>query len=267
MDEKVAMVTGAASGIGAALTRLLLSRGAHVVAADVDAAGLDRLEGAGDRLDRVVLDVRRPDEVFAVVRDVTTRHGRLDLMVNNAGVVVGGPFEATSDEAWSRVVDVNLWGVVHGTRAAYDAMRAQRHGHIVNVASSAGVMPVAHSVAYAATKHAVVGLSTSLRAEARGAGVNVSVVVPGVVDTAIFSSATNVGGYDYERAMRRVPFRKVTASRAAEHILAGVEHNRAVITFPAYNRALVALHRLMPEAMSAVVNREHHVTSSQEAAL
>jgi short-subunit dehydrogenase len=115
-------------------------------------------------------------------------------------------------------------------------------------------MPVAGSVAYATTKHAVVGLSASLRAEARGTGVDVSVVIPGVVDTAIFGRAINVGGYDYARAMRRVPFARLTADQAAAYILAGVSRRRAVITFPAYNRMLTGLYRVAPALTSQLVN-------------
>ena len=250
----VAVVTGAAGGIGAALAEMLVSRGVAVVATDVDRAGLDRLDSHDAGIRTTALDVTDGSAVRDLVEKVAADHGRLDYMFNNAGVVVGGDFEDMTDEAWRRIVDINLWGVIHGTQAAYAVMRAQGFGHIVNTASSAGVMPVAQSVAYAATKHAVVGLSTSLRAEAAGTGVNVSVVVPGVVDTGIFAAAHNLGGYDYERAIRRVPFGKVSPSRAAEYIVEGVERNRQFITFPAYNKALVALYRVMPALMSRVIN-------------
>jgi NAD(P)-dependent dehydrogenase (short-subunit alcohol dehydrogenase family) len=240
---KVAIVTGAASGIGAALVHELRRRGAIAIGADLhadeDVRPLDVTDGGA--FDR-----------FAA--EVVSEHGQLDLLFNNAGIVVGGDFEHTDRDAWERIVDVNLWGVVHGTRVAYQHMRAQGSGHIVNTASSAGVMPVARSVAYTATKHAVVGLSTSLRAEAAGTGVRVSVVVPGVVDTNIFAQATNVGDYDYASAIQRVPFSRVSPQQAARSILDGVERDRAMIVFPAYNRALVAMSRLAPGLTSRLVN-------------
>ncbi|BBH18056.1 short-chain dehydrogenase [Nocardioides baekrokdamisoli] len=251
-DGQVAVVTGAASGIGAALVRALMAKGAEVVALDRDAEGLREL---GPAVDQVAVDVGDASSFEAAIDAVIERHGRIDLFINNAGIVVGGDFELTDLSSWERVVDVNMWGVIHGTRAAYLHMRTQRSGHIVNVASTAGVMPVARSVAYATTKHAVVGLTASLRAEARGTGVDVSVVIPGVVDTAIFGRAINVGGYDYARAMERVPFTRVSPDRAAAYILDGVSRRRAVITFPAYNRMLVGLHRMAPALTSQLVNR------------
>jgi NAD(P)-dependent dehydrogenase (short-subunit alcohol dehydrogenase family) len=209
-DGKVAIVTGAASGIGAALCSELARRGATVHAADREEAGLERLLAANrDRdLHGHPLDVADESAVEALLEKVSADGGRLDYLFNNAGIVVGGDFEQMDADTWRRIVDVNLWGVVHGTQHGYAVMRRQGFGHIVNTASTAGVLPVARSVAYATTKHAVVGLSVSLREEARRHGVNVSVVIPGLVDTNIFASATNVGGHDYAKAMDRVPFRQ-----------------------------------------------------------
>jgi short-subunit dehydrogenase len=169
--------------------------------------------------------------------------------------VAGGSFEETGADVWDRVMAVNFGGVLHGTQAAYSQMLQQGFGHIVNTASTAGLTPVAKSVAYSASKHAVAGLTTSLRAEAAGTGVRLSVVVPGMVATNIFDSATNVGDYDYVRAMKRVPFKWITAEQAAAYILDGVAKDKQFITFPAYNRVLVGLNRLAPSVMSGVINR------------
>jgi len=249
-----AVVTGAASGIGAALIGELLSRGASVLALDVSADGLAGLPEHA-RLRTLRVDVTEAAAVQAAYESVVADHGHLDAAFNNAGIVVGGPFEDMDPLTWRRIVDINFWGVVHGTEAAYSLMLRQGSGHIVNTASSAGVMPVARSVAYAATKHAVVGLSTSLRAEARKKGIRVSVVVPGMVDTAIFDQATNVGGHDYKAAMKRVPFAKISPADAATAILSGVERNRQLITFPTYNKVLTGLTRLAPDLMGKVINR------------
>jgi short-subunit dehydrogenase len=249
----VALVTGAASGIGAALAAELASRGATVLAVDVDAQGLAR--NATDGVTTATLDVTDADAVRALFLDVIAQHGRLDYVFNNAGIVAGGNFELTDDALWRKVVDVNLWGVVHGTRAAYDVMLQQGSGHIVNTASSAGVVPVARSVAYTTTKHAVMGLSNALRAEAAGKGVKVSVVLPGMVDSGIFDAATNVGDYDYKRFVRKVPFAMITPEAAADRILDGVARNRQQVVFPFYNKVICALTRAMPATMSRVVNR------------
>jgi short-subunit dehydrogenase len=157
-------------------------------------------------------------------------------------------------EAWKAIVDINLWGTIHGTQHAYAIMRKQGHGHIVNTASSAGVMPVARSAAYTATKHAVVGLSLALREEARPHGVRVSCTVPGLVDTPIFGRAKNLEGYDYEAAMRGLPVRKMTPEEAARATLRGVEANQQLIVYPFYNRVLWRLMRLFPSTMSWLIN-------------
>lgn len=252
--RRAAVVTGAASGIGAALTRALVARGMTVYAADIDPA----VKAAYADVPHVVpcvVDVADRLQVEGLLDQVMAEAGRLDLMFNNAGVVVGGDTDLMDEATWRRVVDVNLWGVVHGSQAAYRLMKRQGFGHIVNTSSSAGVMPVVRSAAYAMTKHAVVGLSTSLRAEARGTGVSVSVVLSGLVDTDIFARATNTPGYDYAREIRRVPFRKLTPDRAALLILRGVDRDRELIVYPTYNQVLIRAHRLMPSAVGTLINR------------
>ncbi|MGX9673671.1 SDR family NAD(P)-dependent oxidoreductase [Mycobacterium sp. HM-7] len=256
-QNATAIVTGAASGIGRALTLRLAERGATVYAADRDTERLSGLAdcGAGGQIQLVPMDVTDRDAVTAAVNRVVTECGSLDLIFNNAGIVVGGDFADMTPNAWQRIVDINFWGVVHGTEAAYAQMRIQGHGHIVNTASSAGVMPVVRSAAYAATKHAVVGLSTSLRAEAADHGVHVSVVIPGLVDTNIFSAATNLAAYDYGAAVERVPMKKVTPQQAADAILRGVARNDEFIVFPLLNRLVTQLYRTLPTLMGPIVTR------------
>ncbi|MFJ9363403.1 SDR family NAD(P)-dependent oxidoreductase [Nocardia sp. NPDC101769] len=251
-----AIVTGAASGMGRALVTRLLQHGACVYAVDRAVAGLDSLaaSSAGD-LTTMVADVTDREALADVVERAVAEHGRLDFMFNNAGIVVGGDFAKMTDIAWNQIVDVNFWGVVHGTQLAYARMLEQGGGHIVNTASSAGVLPVARSVAYTATKHAVVGLSTALRAEAAEHGIKVSVVLPGVVDTGIFDSAVNLPGYDYRASIDKLPFAKVKPLAAADTILDGVAKNKQYISFPAYNRLIIGLNRLLPDVMAPIINR------------
>lgn len=258
LHDKIAIVTGGASGIGHALCRELCRRGAHVYAADLNEAGLTRLqeECGQQKLHTARLNVTDEIAVKALIDRVVAEQGRLDYLFNNAGIVVGGDFEAMDFSAWKKIIDINLWGVIYGTQHGYVAMVKQGHGHIINTASTAGVMPVAKSTAYAATKHAVVGLSTSLREEGRKHGIRVSVVIPGLVDTNIFAGATNLAGHDYADAISRVPIGKISPAQAAQAILQGVEANRQYIVFPAYNRIIVGLSRLLPGVMGWLINRQ-----------
>jgi short-subunit dehydrogenase len=134
-------------------------------------------------------------------------------------------------------------------------MTARGRGHIVNIASSAGVMPVPMQTSYAMNKHAVVGLSRSLRIEATAYGVKVSVVLPGLVDTGFFDTAKTIGDYDYEKEMEALPTRPIPPRRAAEAILAGIAANRELITFPTSNRLILWLFRHFPTLMTPALAR------------
>jgi NAD(P)-dependent dehydrogenase (short-subunit alcohol dehydrogenase family) len=259
----VAIVTGGASGIGRALGAALVRRGDQVVLADVegDAAGqvAEQLtaEGPGAASGAAV-DVRDAAAVAALVEDTATRHGRLDLMVNNAGLSIGGPVEELAPAHWDRAIDVNLRGVVHGVQAAYPVMLRQGSGHIVNTASLAGLVPTPRWTPYSATKWAVVGLSLSLRGEAAPRGVRVSVVCPGGVDTPILDKGM-------PSDLPRVPTMEATDTRAvitklsgghlytadalAADVLHGMDRNRAVIVAPRQARVMWRLMRLSPSVL------------------
>lgn len=253
---KIAVVTGAASGIGYALCQALSLRGAKVYAADVNLQGLTQLaDSLQGRLTTCLLDVTDEQAVHALLSRVVDECGQLDLLFNNAGIVVGGDFEHMDGAAWKKIIDINLWGVIYGCQHGYALMLKQGQGHIINTASTAGLTPVAKSTAYAATKHAVVGLSTSLREEARAHGLKVSVVIPGLVDTNIFATATNLADHDYDAAIHQVPINKITPQQAAQAILHGVERNRQYIIFPAYNRLIVAMNRWFPALTARLINR------------
>ncbi len=183
MTGQVAIVTGGGSGIGAALVRAMVARGATVVIADVDEPAAKAVAAELTGVISVTLDVRDAAAVADLVNLVAAEHGKLDFMFNNAGIGVGGVAEELTLEHWDRVIDVNLRGVIHGVHAAYPVMLAQRSGHIVNTASLAGLVPGPMLAPYAAAKHAVVGLTLSLRAESAGRGVRFSAICPGFVDT------------------------------------------------------------------------------------
>jgi NAD(P)-dependent dehydrogenase (short-subunit alcohol dehydrogenase family) len=250
--DKIAVVTGGASGIGRALTGALCRDGATVVCADIDEKGAGRavreIVSAGGRAMAAHLDVTRRHQVARVVGRTVREFGRLDLMFNNAGVGIVGEVRDMTADHWRRVVDVNLWGAINGTLAAYPVMIGQGAGAIVNIASIAGLLPVPALAAYAAAKHAVVGLSTSMRPEAADLGVQVSVACPGAVDTPLFRTAEILGA-DREELFRRFPF-VMDVDRAAAKILRGVKRNKGVIVFPLSNVLLWRFYRLWPAAVA-----------------
>ncbi|MCP2337418.1 SDR family NAD(P)-dependent oxidoreductase [Actinomadura rupiterrae] len=259
----VAIVTGAASGIGAAIAARLVRQGCAVTLVDVDARALQRTAtvlGAPAS----VLDVADAAALPPLFRDVRERHGRLDYVVNNAGIFVAGRAETLADEHWDRTLAVNLRGAVHGTRAAYPIMAAQGHGHIVNIASMAGLVPVPFMLPYATAKHAVVGLSLALRAEAARHGVRVSAVCPGFVDSPMLGRANaglpRTGMEDgWPGIARRFQFGPYPVDRLAADILAGIARNRAVIVAPARVKLLWQLYRLAPVWTARALAGSHHL--------
>lgn len=246
--EKVALITGGASGIGRAIGEELCRRGAHAILADVNMEGAElcaeEICKAGGAAVALNLDVTDSGEVQRAVEETVSRHGRIDYLFNNAGIAIVGDARDVTIKQWKRVIDVDLWGVIHGINAAYTVMVKQGYGHIVNTASMAGLLPIPAILSYTASKHALVGLSLALRIEAKNLGVKVSVVCPGFVRTEIFETteATNI---DRDGLGDKVPF-AANVNRAARRILQGVKRNRAVITPTLDGRPTWWLYRAAP---------------------
>ncbi|ABW67055.1 SDR family NAD(P)-dependent oxidoreductase [Desulfosudis oleivorans] len=247
--DKVFIVTGGASGMGRAVCELLGTRGAILIIADIDGESAEKvaagITAAGGRATGVFLDTTADETVRRLVDETAAEYGRLDYMFNNAGILIAGEVRDMSDDHWARILDVNFRGVLTGTLAAYRIMVEQGFGHIINTASTAGLVPIPVITAYATTKHAVVGLSISLRPEAAKAGVRVSVVCPGYVSTSIFDKGTVVKG-DMAGLLSTMPIKPISPEKAAGYIVRGVAANRGVIVFPFHARFLWALYRMCP---------------------
>lgn len=231
---RVVLVTGGASGIGAALVEQLARAGAVVYASDLP-------EGVRAR----ALDVTDAPGFAALVDEIVAREGHLDVLFNNAGVGVAGEVADLGLDDWRRMIDVNVYGVVHGIAAAYPHMIRRGAGHIVNTASGAGLGPRPGQTPYAAAKHAVVGLSTSLRAEAAAHGVRVTAACPGYVATAVMRSARFVG-VDRDKLAARIPIRPMSAARCAQLMLRGAARNQAILAISAYVKLDWWIYRLSP---------------------
>lgn len=255
------VVTGAASGIGLALSAALVERGADVWMADVSAEALARSAAAlGPKAHPATLDVRDAPAVRDLVERVARDTGRLDCLFNNAGIGVSGEVRELSVEHFDRIVDVNIRGVVNGIVAAYPILVKQGRGHIVNTASLAGLTPVPLLVPYAMTKHAVVGLSTSLRLEAARYGVRVSALCPAAVETPMLDAENpadlrSAWRPDIRRYLSRLAGPAYPVARLAADALRGVERNQGIIIAPAQARAAAFLYRMAPELVQRLGQR------------
>ncbi len=248
--DKVAIVTGGASGIGRALSQELGRRGALVVVADINKDGAERtansITTSGGKAWAMHLDVTKKEEVTRCIHDVHSKHGRLDFIFNNAGIICVGDARDMDIEQFLRVLEVNLLGVVYGTMEAYHLMTRQGFGHIVNIASGAGLIPIPLQLPYVTSKFGVVGLSQTLRLEGANLGVNVTVVCPGFVQTEMFDTA-EVLKVPREKTVAMVPQRlRVSVDSAVKKILSGVERNRAMIVFPFSVRLLWFIYKFFP---------------------
>jgi len=264
LSGKVAIVTGGGSGIGEGLCRELGRRGARVVVADINSGDAARvaasITGHGGQATASTVDVSRAEEVTRLVEETAAAYGHLDFMFNNAGFAIGGDFRDLTLDHWHRVLDVDLYGVLHGMQAAYPVMARQGFGHIVNTSSAAAFFAAPGNAPYCTAKYALVGLSLSLRLEGIDLGVKVSCICPGFVRSNVYRNA-EVAGMTLPADVPReqvagAPAKMMEPERAAQVILAGVARNKAMIVFPVSIRWGRHLVRLFPGLSDRILLRQ-----------
>jgi NAD(P)-dependent dehydrogenase (short-subunit alcohol dehydrogenase family) len=255
LHGRTALVTGAASGIGKETALAFARRGADLVVCDVDEAGLaataDAIRALGRDVQAQRTDVADAAQMEALAASVHARVEAVDLLMNNAGVAIGGPFLDTSLADWDWIVGINLRGVVHGCHFFVPAMKRRgRGGHVINVSSAAGYTASSALAAYSATKFAVLGLSEALWDELEPHGIGVTAVCPGIIDTPITRSARLVGEMDRaevrERMVASYRRRGYGPERVARNVLKAVQRDRLVAPISPEAWAFYYLKRFAP---------------------
>jgi NAD(P)-dependent dehydrogenase (short-subunit alcohol dehydrogenase family) len=252
LQGRTAVVTGAGSGIGRAIALSLARRGAHLALADINTAGLAETAAqvAGVRVSQHRLDVADRDAVAAFPNDVLDDHPGVDIVVNNAGVALGGTFEQVSEADFEWLFGVNFWGVVRMTRAFLPLLRASDDAHLVNLSSLYGLISPPGQTAYSASKFAVRGFSNALRAELKGTRIAVTVVHPGGVATRIARDARLAQGTSAAEAeagrTRTEKLLRMPPEQAGEIIVTAMERRAPRVLVGRDAKIMAFLERLAP---------------------
>jgi len=260
LDGGRVVVTGAGSGIGAATALRFATTGSNVVAVDIDPdsahATADACNAAGGIAEARTCDVADAGAVEALAGEIEASLGPVDVIVNNAGVGVAGPFLDNSLEDWEWLRSINLDGVVSGCRAFGGPMVERGRGHVINIASGAGYIANRNMAAYCATKSAVIMLSQCLRADWASRGVGVSVICPGVIKTPIATRTRMVGSMEgkQEAAMRAFRFGH-SPELVAKAIERAVEKNHEVVPVGIESALAYRLLRFAPSPLQGMVAR------------
>jgi NAD(P)-dependent dehydrogenase (short-subunit alcohol dehydrogenase family) len=245
LTGRIVAVTGGARGLGLAMAEALAARGARLALGDLDAelAAAEAAKLPGDAVG-LGLDVTDPASFKSFLEEVEHRLGPLDVLINNAGIMVVAPFLEEPESLTRRQMEINVHGVITGMRLAIPGMQNRRTGHVINIASAAGRVGVAGEAVYVATKHAVVGLSEAVRYELRGTGVELSVVMPGLANTELASGMSAGRGV-----------KLVEPGEVATAVVEALEQPRFEVYVPATLGPLFRFSALLPQSARDWMNR------------
>jgi len=248
MTRKIVVVTGAASGIGASIARKFARQGAGLGLLDIDEKGVETMAAefgrAGIEAVPVKCDVSEEADCMAAVGKIINHFGGADILVNNAGITQRSAFVDTRSSVFRKVMDVNFFGALHCTKAAIDSL-IERKGIIVVIESIAGIAPLLGRSGYCASKHALHGLFTSLRAEIRSSGVHVMIVCPGFVETNLQTRALGSDGLITTHPQSRVG-KQASPEQVADAVYRGVIKRKHLIILSPVGKLTYWLNRLAP---------------------
>lgn len=252
--DKVVLITGGSRGFGLVLARQFVEEGAKVAFCARDQAELDRAEAEFRRQSVEVLaipcDITQQDQVNRMVNEVRGRWGRIDVLVNNAGVIQTGPIEEMTTGDFQEAMDIHFWGSVYTTQAVLPAMRDRGEGRIINITSIGGKISVPHLLPYCASKFALVGLSQGLRAELAKDGIVVTTVCPGLMRTGSPRNAKFKGQhraeYTWFSISDSLPVLSISAESAARKVLDACRHGDAELTYTLPAKIGAAFHGVFP---------------------
>lgn len=254
------LITGAASGIGKAAALAMAGRGARLYITDIDSPGLEQTrseiaEAGGEVCLSKPLDVSDYEAVRKLADEIHAEYGPLDILANVAGVALFSQVEDMTHDQWERIVNVNLWGPYHAIECFVPAMvQAGRGGHVLSVSSTAGIIGLPWHVAYAGTKHALVGSSEVLRYDLRKHGIGVSVILPGAVNTGLVNTVViNADEDACEKGRRLFSRHAIAPEKVADLIIRAIERNKYMVITSMDIKLLYLLKRIFPPMYDLVL--------------
>lgn len=253
LEGKVIVITGGTSGLGFALMQKLLKEKSKISLCARDEDDLQKLKSNYPAAFTMKCDVGDKAQVFDFIQKTIQHFGRIDIVINNAGIIMVGPMESLKREEYEKAMDVMYWGIVNTTLAVVPHMKENGYGQIVNITSVGGKVSIPHLLPYSAAKFAAVGFSEGITPELRNSNIFVTTIVPGLMRTGSYKNALfqkgNRKSYKLFSAISSAPFLTVSAEKAARRVILAMKQKRPVKVIGLQARALIELHHFFPNTL------------------